>query len=136
MHKTFRIIFALTAITLTVALIAGESTSASASLISQGEAQLAGNDIDGAVTTLTQAVQADPTSTLAHTRLGGALLLGQQYDAAIEQFQQAIALDSETHPRSSAWASLTCTRNASDPPKGHSRRPSASILQSPPRSTT
>jgi Flp pilus assembly protein TadD len=95
MHKTFRIIFALTAITLTVALIAGESTSASASLISQGEAQLAGNDIDGAVTTLTQAVQADPTSTLAHTRLGGALLLGQQYDAAIEQFQQAIALDSE-----------------------------------------
>jgi Flp pilus assembly protein TadD len=95
MHKTFRIIFALTAISLAVALTAGESTTTNASLISQGEAQLAQNDIDGAVATLTRAVEVDPTSTLAHTRLGGALLLGQQYDAAIEQFQRAIALDPE-----------------------------------------
>jgi tetratricopeptide (TPR) repeat protein len=102
MHKTFRIIFALTAITLTVALIAAEktggNTGTSASLVSQGEAQLAQNDIDGAIVTLTQAVEADPSSPLAHTRLGGALLLGQQYDAAIAQFQQAIALDAENAP--------------------------------------
>jgi tetratricopeptide (TPR) repeat protein len=72
---------------------AAESATSADALISRGEAQLAEQDIDGAIATLTRAVAAAPDSAQAHTRLGGAYLLGQRYTDAIEQFQQAIGID-------------------------------------------
>ena len=63
------------------------------SLIRQGETQLNEGKIPEALATLQQAVAADPKSSLAHTRLGGAQILSQEYVAGIESFKQAIALD-------------------------------------------
>ncbi len=62
-------------------------------LIVRGETQMQAQDIAGAIATLTRAIEMAPESSLAHTRLGGAYLLDQQYDAAIVQFQQAISAD-------------------------------------------
>jgi Flp pilus assembly protein TadD len=62
-------------------------------LIAAGEAQLAAGKPDEAVATLEQAVAADPKSTLARTRLGGARLMRQEYGAAIGDFRQALGLD-------------------------------------------
>jgi Tfp pilus assembly protein PilF len=63
-------------------------------LIEQGEAQLERGETQSAIRTLNEAVTADPNSSLAHTRLGGAYLLSQDYRGAIDQFQQAIGSDS------------------------------------------
>jgi tetratricopeptide (TPR) repeat protein len=61
--------------------------------IQAGEAKLKAGEIDGGLALFREAVQADPGSALARTRLGGALLLKQEYKAAIEEFRVAIALD-------------------------------------------
>ncbi|MBT2971526.1 MAG: hypothetical protein B6D72_16360 [gamma proteobacterium symbiont of Ctena orbiculata] len=42
---------------------------------------------------LTKAVETDPQSSLAHTRLGGVELLQRNYQSGIKRFQQAIMLD-------------------------------------------
>ena len=62
-------------------------------LIAAGEAQLAEGKADEAVATLERAVAADPGSSLAHTRLGGARLMHQEYSAAIKDFRNALAAD-------------------------------------------
>ena len=62
-------------------------------LIAAGEAQLAEGKTDEAVATLERAVAADPGSSLAHTRLGGARLMRQEYSAAIQDFRNALAAD-------------------------------------------
>lgn len=64
-------------------------------LVVQGESQLKTGQIDAAIETLRQAVATDPGSSLAHTRLGGALLLKQDYQPAIETFRKAIMLDGD-----------------------------------------
>ncbi|MCG6862970.1 MAG: tetratricopeptide repeat protein [Chromatiaceae bacterium] len=64
-----------------------------AALIDKGEAQLEAGEIGAAVETLQQAVEADPKSSLAYTRLGGAQVMAQEYGAGLESFKQAIALD-------------------------------------------
>ncbi len=69
---------------------------AAAASIQAGEAKLAAGDIDGGLALFREAVQADPSSALAHTRLGGALLLKQEYKAAIEEFRAAIKLDASS----------------------------------------
>ncbi|MCF8015527.1 MAG: tetratricopeptide repeat protein, partial [Chromatiaceae bacterium] len=48
-----------------------------------------------AIATLNQAIAADPSSSLAYTRLGGAYLLSQDYSSAIDQFQRAISSDNQ-----------------------------------------
>ena len=95
MRKTIGLMTAVTLVLLSSALPADEAPVNTATLISKGELQLQNNDIDGAITTLTSAVANEPGSSLAHTRLGGAYLLGQRYDDAIDQFQQAIGLDAD-----------------------------------------
>ena len=62
-------------------------------LVEKGEAQLKAGEIDAAVSTLQEAVAADPKSSLAYTRLGGAQVMKQDYDAGLVSFKQAIALD-------------------------------------------
>ncbi|MBK5964565.1 hypothetical protein CCR95_10830 [Thiocystis minor] len=64
-----------------------------AGLIREGESKLQTGEIDTAVRVLEQAVAQDARSPLAHTRLGGALLLKQDQTAAIGQFREAIMLD-------------------------------------------
>jgi tetratricopeptide (TPR) repeat protein len=90
---------ALLAVALSVALPSGaadqpQQPSDTHALIAAGEAQLAEGKPDEAVATFTQAVAADPKSSLAHTRLGGARLLKQEYSAAIQDFRNALAADS------------------------------------------
>jgi Tfp pilus assembly protein PilF len=90
---TLRLVTALT-IALLAATVAAEDPGVTVdALIARGEAQLAEQDIDAAIATLTQAVEAEPDSALVHTRLGGAYLLGGRYTEAIGQFQQAIGID-------------------------------------------
>lgn len=106
MRKALRLIVAGTVLTLTAALAAqnggaAEATEAeekAASMIEKGEAELGRGETDAAISTLKAAVDIDPTSSLAHTRLGGALMLKQDYPGAIEQFQQAISLEDGNAP--------------------------------------
>lgn len=69
--------------------------SAADALIEQAEAKLARGETQPAIEQLRQAVAADPTSSRAQTRLGGAYLLDQHYLRAIDHFQQAIGLDED-----------------------------------------
>ena len=62
-------------------------------MIAAGEAQLAEGKTEEAIATLEGAVAVDPRSTLAHTRLGGARLMHQEYGAAIQDFRNALAAD-------------------------------------------
>jgi Tfp pilus assembly protein PilF len=64
-------------------------------LIAQAETQLERGETQTAIATLNQAIAADPSSSLAYTRLGGAYLLNQDYSSAIDQFQQAISHDNQ-----------------------------------------
>lgn len=62
-------------------------------LIAQGEAKLNAGEIDSGLALFRQAVEAAPDSSLAYTRLGGALLLKQENAQAIEAFRTAIMKD-------------------------------------------
>ncbi len=104
MHNALRLITAGTVLTLTIALATeqgiAESTAASpednlSALIEQAETQLERGETQAAIATLNDAIAANPSSSLAHTRLGGAYLLSQDYGTAIEQFQQAISSDNQ-----------------------------------------
>lgn len=64
-------------------------------LILKGESQLKAGQIPEAISTLQEAVSKDPKSSLAYTRLGGAQILNQEYDAGIESFRRAIMLDAK-----------------------------------------
>jgi cytochrome c-type biogenesis protein CcmH/NrfG len=63
------------------------------SLIAASEAQLAEGKVDEAIATLSNAVAADPKSSQAYTRLGGARLVKQEFSAAIGDFRSALAAD-------------------------------------------
>jgi len=96
MHSILRLATAVAvALVLSPPLSASDDPATADELISAAETQLSQQDIDGAIATLTRAVDADPKSTLAHTRLGGAYLMAQRYDNAIEEFQTSIALDAD-----------------------------------------
>ena len=118
MHNALRLITTGTVLTLSIALAMepgiAESTPASSTkpasavnpansvgvLIEQAEAQLERGETQTAIATLRQAIAADPSSSLAYTRLGGAYLLNQDYSSAIDQFQQA--------PNSHIWSAPRC----------------------------
>ena len=82
--------------TLIVLLVLSQTVAAAdiGELIRQGETKLQAGEIDAAARVFEQAVAQDARSPLAHTRLGGALLLKQEQTAAIGQFREAIMLDS------------------------------------------
>lgn len=63
-----------------------------AALIAAGEAKLKAGQIAAALTDFREAVTVDTSSSLAQTRLGGALLLHQEYGQAIDAFRAAISL--------------------------------------------
>jgi len=58
-----------------------------------GERLAQSGDLDGALAAYQRAVATDPGSAVAQTRLGGMLLLKQQYGDAIRTFKVAIGLD-------------------------------------------
>lgn len=94
MPSSPRLVIVLSLLTLLILpLHADETTPTSTELIGQAEDQMATGEIDTAIATLQLAIETDPHSTLAHTRLGGAYLIGQRYTEAIAQFQQAIRID-------------------------------------------
>ncbi|MBK1717545.1 tetratricopeptide repeat protein [Thiocystis violacea] len=70
-------------------LLAEDSTA----LIRAGEGKLQAGEVDAAIGLLEQAIAADAGSSLAYTRLGGALLLKQRHEEAIERFRAAIGLN-------------------------------------------
>jgi len=74
---------------------ADDAPEAAARLITEGEAQMQAGDLEAAITTLERAVATAPGSSMAHTRLGGALLLSRRYTEAIAEFQQAVADDAD-----------------------------------------
>lgn len=78
---------------LAVFLAAGVRAAETEGLIEQGEALMQQGKNEQALEVLNRAVEANPKSSLAYTRLGGAQLLQQQYAAGIESFRQAIMLD-------------------------------------------
>lgn len=83
---------ALFALLLSVLAGPGWSTDTSP-LIAQGEDRLKAGEIDAGLVLFRQAAEQDPRSSLAQTRIGGALLLKQEHRPAIEAFRQAIRLD-------------------------------------------
>lgn len=64
-----------------------------ATLIADGESRLKTGELEAGLSLFRQAAEQDPTSSLAHTRMGGALLLKQEHGPAIAAFRQAIMLD-------------------------------------------
>jgi len=61
--------------------------------IAEGEANLKAGEIDAGLMQFRKAAEQDPKSSVAQTRIGGALLLKQEYRPAIEAFRRAIMLD-------------------------------------------
>jgi tetratricopeptide (TPR) repeat protein len=61
--------------------------------IAKAQALSESGELVQAETTLLKAIESDPTSSLAHTRLGGVELLQRDYPSGIKRFQQAIILD-------------------------------------------
>ena len=64
-----------------------------AALIAQGESSLKAGDTDAGLALFRQATEQDPKSVLAQTRVGGTLLLKQEWGPAIAAFLQASMLD-------------------------------------------
>jgi Tfp pilus assembly protein PilF len=62
-------------------------------LISQGEQHLKTGEVDEGLALFRQALEEEPSSSLAYTRIGGAQLLKQEYGPAIDSFRQAIVLE-------------------------------------------
>ena len=63
------------------------------SLLQQGETLLNEGKLPEALAVLQQAVVAEPNSSRAFQRLGGAQLMSQDYAGSIQSFQRAISLD-------------------------------------------
>ena len=61
--------------------------------LQRGEALLKEGKLPEALSALQEAVAADPQSSLAYQRLGGAQLMSQDYASSIQSFQRAIGLD-------------------------------------------
>jgi Flp pilus assembly protein TadD len=64
-------------------------------LIQQALLQAEAGKLNEAETLLNRVLELAPDSSRAYTRLGGILLLQQQYRSGIDSFQQAIMLDGE-----------------------------------------
>lgn len=62
-------------------------------LITEAQALSESGDLAQARARLMRAIETDPQSSLAHTRLGGVELLQQDYQSGIKRFQQAIMLE-------------------------------------------
>jgi tetratricopeptide (TPR) repeat protein len=107
MRQALRLVISGTVLTLTISLAAqGDNAGTTAAVgpdsatakIEQAEAELSRGETDAAIETLNAVIAAAPASSLARTRLGGALMLKQNYTGAIEQFQQAISLNADNAP--------------------------------------
>ena len=84
-----RLLLATTLLCLALPLAAAEEPS----LLQQGETLLNEGKLPEALAALQQAVVAEPNSSRAFQRLGGAQLMSQDYAGSIQSFQRAISLD-------------------------------------------
>jgi tetratricopeptide (TPR) repeat protein len=62
-------------------------------LIAEGEQHLKSGEVDEGLSLFREALEQDPDSSLAYTRIGGAQLLKQEYGPAIDSFRRAIMLE-------------------------------------------
>jgi len=62
-------------------------------LVNLGKVRIAQKNPDGAIETLTKAVEVDPKSADAHHYLGEAYLLGKKGSKAVVHFNEALKLD-------------------------------------------
>lgn len=74
------------------------STQDLASLVAEGEALLAAEDRDGAVSVFQKAIALSPSSALAHSKLGIAYVHRRQWEDALAEFSRAIQLDPRYAP--------------------------------------
>jgi tetratricopeptide (TPR) repeat protein len=86
---------ALRLLVLWLAVSTGAHAGDAAALIRDGQARLDAGDFDAGLALFRQAAEADPDSSLAYTRIGGALLIKQDNKGAIDAFRSAIAKDPE-----------------------------------------
>lgn len=84
-----RLLLTATLLCLALPLAAAEEPS----LLQQGEVLLSEGKLPEALAALQQAVVAEPNSSRAFQRLGGAQLMSQDYAGSIQSFQRAISLD-------------------------------------------
>lgn len=84
-----RLLLTATLLCLALPLAAAEEPS----LLQQGEVLLSEGKLPEALAALQQAVVAEPNSSRAFQRLGGAQLMSQDYKISIQSFQRAISLD-------------------------------------------
>ena len=78
---------------LVAASLVGPETLFAETALEAGERLAAAGDLGGALAASREAVEQEPTSAVAQTRLGGLQLLTQHYSDAIRSFKTAIGLD-------------------------------------------
>ena len=77
---------------LVLASLCCEAAPDAGALIEQGDRQAEAGDLDAALQSYRLAIEADPASSLAHTRLGGVQMIRQEYPDSISSFRTAIGL--------------------------------------------
>jgi Flp pilus assembly protein TadD len=90
-----------------------------ADLIAQGEAKLAGGDLDAALDAFQRAVGAAPTSAVAHSKLGIVHVHKRAWDAASSEFSKAIQLDPTYAPAYSNLGNVCRERGQLDQAIAH-----------------
>ena len=91
----------------------------STDLIAEGEAKLSEGDLDGALELFRRAVEAAPTSAVAHSKLGLVYVHKQQWDTASSEFSTAIQLDPTYAPAYSNLGNVCRERGQLDQAIAH-----------------
>lgn len=78
---------------LVLASVCCEAAPDAGALIEQGDRQAEAGELDAALQSYRLAIEADPASSLAHTRLGGMQMIRHEYPDSIASFRKAIGID-------------------------------------------
>jgi len=95
------------------------STPDPASFLAEGEARLGAGDVDGAIAAFRQAVAADSSSAVAHSKLGIAYAHRKEWDTAASEFSRALQLDPTYAPAYSNMGNVYRERGQLDQAIAH-----------------